>query len=528
MPLLAALVGGAVAWQSFADRGPLVEIRFSSGAGVQAGKTEIRHKDVVVGEVEDVLLTEDLDAVTVVARLDKVMAPYLGDTTRFWIVSARVDGSQISGLSTLFSGSYIEVDWAETPEVEAYSFEGLDVPPLTSPGTPGKRLTLKSDRTGSLDVGSPVYFRQLQVGRIERRRLTDDAAHIVFDAFIDAPYHEQIDAATRFWNVSGIDMSAGARGFKVHIETVEALLSGGIAFQSIGPGLGEPVPDSQVDYWVFEDREAAQDSLFRNENDESHRFIAEFDESVGGLNVGAPVEYDGIRVGEVVDIVYDASHDHEVEDRLYAVLQFQPARLGMSDLSLDELRRVFMLRVERGLRAQLESANLLTGAVSVRLIELRHAETQSIDFAAEPYPSIPTVPSDTQAATQDILGLIREVSRLPLQDLVAEAADLLGELKAVAANPALDAAPGELLGSLEVLSEMMNNLDEASSDLPGLLANLKALSNQADDVLSGFSPDSEIYVELAGAVRDLRTATHSIAGLAEQLEAEPNSIILGR
>ncbi|MCG8441347.1 MAG: MlaD family protein, partial [Caulobacterales bacterium] len=513
--------GGAVAWQSLNARGPSVEIRFESAEGVRAGRTQIRHKDVVVGEVEEVTLTEDLNAVIVKARLEKEMAAYLGETTQFWIVSARIDGSQVSGLGTLLSGSYIEVDWSGDPGQRRRSFEGLTAPPLTEPGAPGRRVTLRSDRGGGLNVGSTVYFRQLPVGRVESRRLSDDARHVVFDAFIDAPFHEQISAATRFWNVSGFDVTAGADGFTVNVESVDAFLSGGVAFEEISADIADPLTEDGAEFRIFASRAAAEESLFQDEGDEGYRFIAEFGESVRGLRAGAPIEFDGIRVGEVLDVAVEAIEDGEGELRIYAILQFQPSRLGLHDLPPAELRAAFDSMVARGMRLQLASGNLLTGALMVRVVEEADPEPAAIDFAAAPYPALPTGPSDTAALPRDVETLVNNLATLPMEDLVVAATSLLRNADEVVSVLAENGAP-------EALAEAARNLDTASEDLPALVAGLNALSGSADLALAGLGPDSEMYSELTAAARDLRLAARSIAELAERLEEQPNSLITGR
>ncbi len=527
VPVFAALIGGAVAWQSLSEQGPLVEILFEEASGIEAGATEIRHNDVVVGIVEDVSLTPDLSAVSVRARMDKIIAPYLGETAQFWVVSARFDGAAISGLSTILSGAYIEVDWSEPSDDTQRVFEGLSRPPLTPPGSPGRHVTLRAQSAGSVGVGSPIYFRQLEVGRVEERTLAEDGRSIMYRGFIEAPYHERINAATRFWNASGVDIRAGADGFVVRVESMQALLAGGLAFGSVGEGsIGGEVAADRV-FRIFRDRDDAVESLYVDEEN-SFRFIAEFDGSISGLQPGAAIEFDGLRVGVVDDIVFEFGSPGPEDDRVYAVLSFQPSRIGNANVSEAELRANFDAMVAGGMRLRLSVGNILTGAAVIELVQIDDAEPAAIDYDAVPYPALPTAPSTVEAVTQNAQTLIANLSALPLEDLVLAATDLLRSADAVVGNPSMEAAPEELLASLRAFSEVARSVDAATDSVPALLARLSAVSDAANATLDGLSPDSEVYVELSAAVRDLRDAARSIAELAELLEREPNALLVGR
>ncbi|MEM7741033.1 MAG: MlaD family protein [Pseudomonadota bacterium] len=508
VPIFAALLGALVGYNALSSRGPLVEIEFESASGIEAGKTHIRHKDVVVGEVEEVVLSNDADSVIVHARLAKEMTPYLGDTTEFWIVSARIDGGQVTGLGTLLSGSFIEMDWSGPATRRIRKVQGLSQAPLTKPGAPGRRVTLRSDTAGSLSVGSPIYFRQIPVGRVESRRLTDDAKHVVFDAFIDAPYDEQVSLATRFWNVSGLSVEAGAEGVVVRMESLTTLLSGGLAFEEIGPEVNTPLTEDGTEFGIFASRGAAEESLFRvGDGAEDYRFIARFTESIGGLRAGAPISAEGIVVGRVADVVVNSSREIGADLEIYAILQFEPSRLGLGNIPQEDFRAEFDSIVSRGMRVQLASSNLLTGALSVQMSFIEDAEPASIDYDADPYPALPTAPSEIAALTSNFEELLASLAELPLEDLVLAATGLLQEAEGVLGNPAMRALP---------------------QDLAELTGSLNSLSQRAEYALGGIDPDSELYVELSSAAAEMRLAARSLAALADRLEAQPNSLLTGR
>ncbi|MEE9333831.1 MAG: MlaD family protein [Granulosicoccaceae bacterium] len=532
LPILAVLFAAYMLWQSYEERGPQVEIIFDGADGVEAGSTRIRHKDVDVGTVEEVRFGDDLETVVVVARLDPDVAPYIDADTRFWIVNARINTTEISGLSTLLSGAYIEVDWDSTPGDRQRTFEGLQEAPLTQRGTPGMRVTLNADEAGYIYVGSPVFFRQIEVGRVERRRLQDDGQQVLFDLFVEAPYHKHIYQNTRFFGVSGVEANLTADGASVRVESIAALFTGGIAF--VNNNLleaEEPIMRDGTNFKLYDNRLAALDSFFDDDDDDRYRYMVEFSGTIKGLRAGAAIEYNGLRVGRVLNVsLGEAAEGESVGDptKARAVLQFQPRRLGVKKISKEAFNQTLQSYVNRGIRVQLASGNILTGSLMVKLVEMPDEPAYEVDFTQQPYPMLPTTQSNISAVTADVETLIKNLSELPLSSLVTAATDLISDTRTLVASSDTQALPAQITETLASFSTAAKQLERASGDLPVMMKALTSASRNADDVLSGLSPDSELYVELAAAVRELRVAAKSIAAFAELLEENPNAVLTGR
>jgi len=529
LPILAIVCSGWVLWKAYSERGPLVRIQFDNAGGVKAGETRIRRNDVDVGTVEAVRLSEDLDSVIVEARLDPQVSRYLDDNTRFWIVNAEINTTEISGLGTLLSGSYIEVDWDDNLGERQSDFMGLSEPPLTKRGTPGLRLSLTAEESGYINVGSPVLYRQIDVGRVERRRLSPDAKNVLFDIFIEAPYHEFVFPATRFFSVSGIESDIGVDGAYVRVESVVAFLIGGIAFENPVDVDGmKPVAANEKQFRVFDNRAAAQDSLFDGEDDRRFRYLAEFKGSVKGLRPDAIIEYNGLRVGRVIEVNARLPRTPGAESTAIATLQFQPRRLGMLDVTPERLNNTLVRFFDNGLRVQLASGNLLTGSLIVKLVDVPEAAAAEIDNTSEPYPTLPTIDSDIDGVTADVETLVKNLSELPLSSLVNAATGLLSDTRGLINSPDVAGIPSQISTSLESISRAVSKMEQASEDLPTMLAALTSASQNANDVLEGLAPDSEIYIELAATVRELKLAAKSIAAFAALLEENPNAVFTGR
>ena len=278
IPLVAALAGLVLVWQHYQRLGIPVVVRFKTATGLEAGKTAVRFKDVDVGKVESVSLTEDLQHVAVRLRIDRVFIPHLRERTRFWVVRPRIDQSGISGFSTLLSGAYIAMEPGEGELSE--SFTGLEQPPVTSSDTPGIRIRLQAERAGSIDVGTPIYYRSAKVGTVETKRFTDDQQRIIIDAFVKAPFHRQITEASRFWNASGVKMTLDANGIRVKAQSLETLLSGGIVFDNPDPE-APPVEDG-AGFLLY----ASESAIHQVSFDGDPIYVMYFDSSVRGAVSG--------------------------------------------------------------------------------------------------------------------------------------------------------------------------------------------------------------------------------------------------
>lgn len=527
VPVFAAILAGLVGWQALSDRGPLVEVQFEQAKGIKPGKTEIKHKDVVVGVVENVVFAEDLDGVIVTARLATEIEPYLGDTTDFWVVSANVSAGNLSGLDTILSGSYIEVDWSGPPNQTRRKFFGLDKQPLTPPSTQGQHFRIKAAEAGSLDVGSPVYFRGIKVGKIESRELSDDYTSIAYKAFINAPYNELIDVSTVFWNVSGFRLETKSDGLALNVASVEALLSGGVAFTSLSSNVSSASLEESHVFRLYPSEVAARESRFVEGEENGVSFRVSFQDSVGGLEPGAPVEWQGIRIGTVLDLKLDPTH-HPSERLVDVIIELQPSRVGLDFATTEDAQNSIQAWVDSGMRVRLATGNILTGRKIIRFEDDVDSSPFVVDFENDLIPRLPTAPSGLDLVAEDAETLMATLAELPLDELVTSAVSLLDNSNALIGNSELQRLPFEFNATLNSVGSAASRLDLASQNIPQLVENLNNIANAGEAALVGVSPDSKLYVDLTGAVRELRNASRSLSDLARQIEQHPNSLIMGR
>ena len=334
LPLVAVLIGGWLIFKTISEKGPEIAISFKTAEGIEAGKTKLRYRDVIVGTVDTVTFSEDLADVLVMATMQAGLERYLTENTRFWVVRPRVGAGEVSGLGTLLSGAYIALEPSEQGK-HVKEFVGLEKPPVIMTDKQGTSYRLKTNKLGSLSVGSPVFFRQFDVGEITEYKLADDHSHVEIGFFVESPHDQYVQEGTTFWNAGGISLSMSSAGVKLEMESLVSVISGGIAFETLPEHADSPRAQADTLFTLYDSHLASLERPITV----THTFVARFGGSVRGLSVGAPVEYRGIRLGTVKSI--ELGLDPYQEDLTVPVVLFdlEPQRLAaFRDLDSDRCR----------------------------------------------------------------------------------------------------------------------------------------------------------------------------------------------
>ena len=513
LPLVALLIGGWLFYKTESEKGPEITVTFNTAEGVEEGKTYVKFRNVNVGIVHTVDFTEDLKAVELGITMDAGSEHYLTENSRFWVVKPRVGAGGVTGLGTLFSGAYIAFE-PNSEGKKSKAYVGLETPPIVTIDKQGTRFRLRADALGSVSIGAPVYFRQFDIGEITDYKLADDYSYVDIGVFITAPYDKYVHKGTYFWNVGGVSLSMGASGAKLEMESMIALLSGGVAFETLPEFLESPVAEADTVFTLFENRTKA----LARPITETATFVLRFEGSVRGLSVGAPVEYRGIRVGTVKAIELGADPQNKGIVGPVVLIDLEPQRTqayedideaassqkSISRFEKDPVGRVGFL-VERGLRARLQTGSLLTGQLFVEVSLFPDAEP-AVMFTGGRYPEIPTLPNSLE-------GIIASVNKI--LDRV-EKADLQGTLTNL---NALMVSTTRLASTLE-------------KDMPKLSAELLATLQTAHSALASLeattSADGEIGSELQTALKEISAAARSLRVMAEYLERHPEALIKGK
>ncbi len=518
IPLVAAIIGAFLAYKAFSEQGPTITIYFKTASGLAVDKTKIKFKDVEVGTVTDIDLQEDISRVRVVAELRKGAKPYLTDKTRFWVVRARVAAGEVSGLGTLFSGAYIGMD-PNADGKPARSFVGLERPPLFRTDEPGAVFNLRAERLGSLERGSPVFYRQFRVGRVTDYELAEDGQSVNIQVFVHAPDHQRVRQNTVFWNTSGLDVSLTADGFRVDTASFVSMLLGGLSFDTADAEKpGDPAKEDHV-FDLYPNLQATKEETYV----EKEYYLLYFEGSVRGLSVGAPVEVRGIKFGEVVDVrlQFDVG---ELEPRIPVLIRTEPGRIevvGGEDTGQSNLDAL----VAKGMRAQLKTGSLLTGQLYVDIDLHPDAEPATVSYEGK-YPVLPTLPSSMEEIRASIAGVLAKIEQMPIAEIGTHLNNTLAGTDRLVNSPELAETVQNLNTTIRNTRDLVQKLDARVAEETA--KTLEQAQTTLQSLEASIGPNSELYTQLTELVDNLGRAAQSIRLLADYLERHPEALIRGK
>lgn len=511
IPLVAALVGAWVALHYMLAQGPTITIDFKNAEGLETGKTKIRYKNVDIGTVTKIDIARDHSHVIVTANLVKQAENLVFEDTRFWVVRPRISLNSVTGLGTLLSGAYIGVDVGKSGK-PAKHFTGLDVPPAVTSDAPGRQFVLHAENIGSLYIGAPVYFRRVPVGNVTGYKLDQDGKGVTMGIFINAPEDRLVTSNARFWHASGIDLSLDATGVKLNTPSLTSILVGGISFQPPDDGpVGTPV-DANARFTLYPDKASA----LKRTGQEVQTYLLYFPESLRGLSPGAPVDFHGIVIGEVKSVSME--YDRETKTLRFPVeINIFPERMrsryrpGAPQMSAMEREpRVLLDRlVSRGFRAQLKSANLLTGQLFIALDFFPHAPKAKIDWSKTPV-VLPTMPGALSDIQESLGEIVKKLNKVPFDAIGTDLDRTLRQFDTTLQST--DKAIRQL--DTSVLPELRTTLDQAH----------KALGN-AERALA---TDSPVQQDLHDSLNEVSRAAQALRVLADYLSRHPESLIRGK
>src|SRR5579875_2505313 len=492
IPLLAGVVGIWVGINHIRSEGPTITIVFRSADGLEAGKTRIQYKGVDVGTIKNIRLSDDHHSVIATAAMAPRTDEFLVTDTQFWVVRPRISGATVTGLGTLISGAYIGMEIGKSKE-NKYDFVALDTPPVVSGEQSGRFFVLKTTDLGSLDTGTPVFFRRLQVGEVVSYKLDATGQFFILRIFVQSPYDRYVTPLTRFWQASGIDVSLSASGLSVQTQSLLSILIGGIAFATPPDVLALPPAAERTTFNLYANRAQAFEPPPRNP--QTYQLV--FNQSVRGLTVGAPVDFRGIKIGQVTDI--SAQIDAKtMQFSAPVTIQLDPERLGVKYLGMSPVldlsalrKRVIDSMVAHGVRAQLRTGNLLTGAAFVAFDFFPGAPPAAIDWSQHPV-QLPTVHGELEETEARLANIVKKLDQLPLQQI----ADQLHK---------------DLTNLDLTLTSARGTLDIANSTMVSARTTL-------DNANAFVEPNSAQSQELNQMLTEISAAARSVRVLADYLE----------
>ena len=528
VPIVAALIALYLGYRNYASEGPAITISFNTAEGIVAGQTQIKYKAVQIGTVTGVSLDPNTRQVEVEAGMNRLSDPYLTDHARFWVVRPRLGAGSISGIETIVSGAYIQVDPGPPGGNDERRFKGLEDPPGKRYDEPGKTYVLETDRIGSVNKGSPVYFRDINVGEVLNYDIGDGFGPIRLTVFVRAPFDRFVRPGTRFWNASGFGVRVGPEGFRVQLQSVQSVLAGGIDFETpFDEKDAAPVADDAM-FTLYPDEPSADDATLLKHVP----FVSYFQASVKNLPLGAPVTLYGMRVGTVTAINLLIDQKTAIA-RVKVAYEIEPDRpFTFFSGSTTDIFGLTQRMARQGLRARIGQNNLLTGQkmISLEFVPNAPPAEAAMEDGAVLLPAGPA--SGIEGITDAMSDIAGKLDQLPLAQIALNLNSLLAHADATVNGPDLRGALHSLAQTLAQAQDLVGKADRgmtpALQRLPQISAQLEQAVDHANSTLSSVDASSDLQRETRRTVRQAGDAAHALGLLADYLDRHPEALIRGR
>ena len=512
--------------KTLSEQGPRATISFKTAEGIEVGKTRIKYKNVDIGVVEKIKFSDDFSNIILTVDFMEGSEKFLRRSTRFWVVKPQLSLRGATGLSTIISGAYIEIEpGTGAPKLH---FIGLEKQPVVKSDEQGKKITLVTQKLGSVDTGSPIYYQGLLAGEVLGYELGNDRKSTYVHTFIKDPFDQLIRGNTNFWNVSGINVSMGADGFKVQTESIQSMLFGGIAFES--PETLEQAT-TDIDKLVFTLHESYE-SIKKHAYTKKIKFIMFFDSSIRGLNLGAPVEFKGIKVGTVLDVRLEFDSG-STSFRIPVLIEIEPQRIiERGNQEMDQSHQALQRLVKRGLRARLQTGSLLTSQLFVEL-DMHPGSPINLSGSDTPYPELPTLPtSNFGAITQSAEDLLAKLNAVDIKEVTSVLIDTIKTAnktmhnadKAIESANTLIGTPGipEAIENIRITLKNFKNITQKVDDSNLIASATKTFSsvdktiNSADKAIN----NANTLISAPGipeAIEDIRIALKNFKNITQKV-----------
>ncbi len=536
IPIVALLVAGYLAWDTIHARGPTITLTFPTADGLQAGQTKVRHKAVDLGTVQSITLSDDLSHVIVRVQMRREAIPELTDKARFWVVRPRLSGGSVTGLDTLLSGAFIELDPGSPEEMangaQQRDFEGLDDPPAVRSYEPGTTYTLEASRIGAITSGSPVLYRDEVVGEVLRWEFGPQGRGFLITIFVRKPFDSFVHQASQFWNGSGLTVDLGADGITVRVGSLQALLTGAVAFDTTADARASPVSKPGAQFRMYRDQPNAAAAGFKRRLS----FDTRFHGSVRGLAVGAAVELYGITIGNVtaIKLQFDpAGHESYVDVHF----EIQPERiLNVAQIDSENPLEVTRNLVNRGLRMTLHTVSYLTSQLVLSMDFVPGAEPAEVTQLPDGTVLVPSQASGLEGLTASATQVMNGLAQVPFDKIGRDLDTLLSSAATLANGPELRRSIATLSATLVQVQELVRKVDTASGpalkELPAIADNLNtALARTAKLVASAdtaYGSNSGVLRDVERLLAQFSDAARSVRLLADFLAQHPEALIQGR
>lgn len=529
VPVVAIVFSLFLVVQQYQNRDVVISITFPDASGIEVGKTELKYQKVTVGTVSDIRFIEDDSGIEVLVSVDRDIAALIDEDASFWRVTPEISLTGIRGLETLLKGDFIHGEWDRIKGAPQRSFVAEAEPPLIAADEVGSEITLVALENRLISSGSPVYLRGVRVGVVKSVDLASSGDRAVISLFVNAPYDEFVNTGTRFWNISGAEISIGPSGLDIQIASVATLIQGGVSFDTPFSG-GRPLTELTL-FDLYQNRRLAEESFLDDNLRAQVRLTSAFSGNLKGLKVGADVEYRGLKIGEVeaISAVPNQNPEDSAALQISVTYTVQPARLGLTEIVEAEDTLAFLGRAvdENGMRARLVSKSLL-GGLAVELFEQEDGAPATLQRPDAELPIMPSVPAAPETLKIAAESAFRRVANLPIEGMFDQVADLLANANALVSDENtrqiptrvavllqeatgiiksddFQSIPVEIRSALLTLNDQLDQFDqgEGMNNLVAALAHVRAVAQNAETTSDKLPQIAEDAGALINEAREL-------------------------
>ncbi len=532
IPVVALLAAGYLGIRALNDRGPLATITFNTADGLTAGQTQVKHKAVGLGTVEDISLAKDLSHVIVRVRMNSQGEHVLTDHARFWVVKPRISSGSISGLETLVSGAFIAIDPGDPGGTPKTDFVGLEQPPGVRSDEPGHTYQLEAVTIGSLSEGTPIFYRDIPAGEVLGYDFGDGHGPVTITAFVRAPFDKFVHPQTHFWNASGLNVNLGANGLHVEVESLQAVISGAVSFDSPKEAWSGPMAPDDTKFHLFASKGEADAAGFN----QRIPLVTYLQSSVAGLGVGSAVNVFGMQIGNVTDVKLLLDPTSGIV-KVRVAMEIQPERVFPPDSFATKLdpAKVLGALVNQGMRAEVDTASYVTGEKNVTLAFVPNAKPAGIALE-DGVVVLPGQGGGLDNVMTAVSDVATKLQAIPFAQIGENANALIATLNSTIGGPEVKSTLRSLSATLKDAQVLVHDTDVGLQPtlkrLPELSAQLQDTLKHANTALAavgtGYGPDSDFQRNLERVLAQAGDAVRSVRLLADYLSRNPSALILGR
>jgi paraquat-inducible protein B len=531
VPLITAAIGLWLPWATYSKRGPTITIEFDTGSGLQVGQSQLKYKDVSMGTVKAIDISPDYSKVVVTVETNSEAKRFLTDKTVFWVVKPQLFAGKVSGLDTLLSGSYIGMMPSPAGGEAKRHFIGQEDPPILTSHVPGTVFKLEASRVGAISLGSPIFYRDLEVGTVLGWDLGDMARHVTIHAFVRAPFDKYVHDDSLFWNASGVQVKLGASGVKVEMESFRALLLGGIAFDT-RPSPSEKPSEAKHSFPLYANHDAALNAGFGRKI----HFVSFFEGSVAGLEPGADVTIHGLKIGEVTEVglFYDAKTDRILVPVHYVVEGDRVS--GVSGYPNVPSGVIAGEMVRRGFRATLQAPSLISSSKIIAFDQVPDAPAAEMRRDGDAF-VIPTAPgAGFESLTRAAGEIMSKLNQIDYSAIGRDITNVAKGLDQTINGPQIKNTLASLQATMKDVQDFSRKLDVAASPALAKLPNMAAqldealtkVNKLAGSINTAYGDDSRFSRDLDRLMPQLNDMARSIRALTDLLARHPEALITGR